>query len=626
MTPQAAPAEALARSARAGAPLGLALIGLAFALAIAGIWLMALQRIAVERNQAIEAAMKSNASLAIAFEQQVSRTLKAAEQVAAFVREQYLVRGREIDLRQWVEDGVIRDSMFTIVSVVDETGRIVSSNEAVGNVNYADRDFFMAQIFSTDDSLYVNRPVFGRVSQRWQVPMSLRITRADGSFGGVIVLSVDPASFTGLHRQADLGPQGLLELAGLDGVVRARGIGDRTEFDLDASALGWFQRQANNAESAYIDPGTEVDGVARIVAYRTMSDYPLMISVGTPRADELGPVQQRRSTYLLVVVVASLVLMTLAGMLMLLLARQRAAALALQASEALYRATFHQAAMGIAHIAPDGRILGANEKFCQMLGFDLDELRARSVLELSDPEERDAVRQFLEHRLSAWSPVFSQEIEKLYRRKDGATLWVCEAIGVVTDVRGRPDFLVAVTQDITARKDLEARLAHDALHDPLTGLPNRVMFVDRLARVLESARRHQTLAGVLYIDLDGFKEVNDTRGHAAGDALLQQVSRRLEQCVRAEDTVSRFGGDEFGVVLANLTLPQDCEIVAGKIIEALSAPFDLDGGPVTISASVGAALHFERDEDSAALLARADAAMYEAKKAGKNRFLLKAGA
>jgi diguanylate cyclase (GGDEF)-like protein/PAS domain S-box-containing protein len=351
-----------------------------------------------------------------------------------------------------------------------------------------------------------------------------------------------------------------------------------------------------------------------------------MISVGTHRADELGPVQQRRSTYLLVVVVASLVLMTLAGMLMLLLARQRAAALALQASEALYRATFHQAAMGIAHIAPDGRILGANEKFCQMLGFDLDELRARSVLELSDPEERDAVRQFLEHRLSAWSPVFSQEIEKLYRRKDGATLWVCEAIGVVTDVRGRPDFLVAVTQDITARKDLEARLAHDALHDPLTGLPNRVMFVDRLARVLESARRHQTLAGVLYIDLDGFKEVNDTRGHAAGDALLQQVSRRLEQCVRAEDTVSRFGGDEFGVVLANLTLPQDCEIVAGKIIEALSAPFDLDGGPVTISASVGAALHFERDEDSAALLARADAAMYEAKKAGKNRFLLKAGA
>src|SRR5690606_12904262 len=134
-------------------------------------------------------------------------------------------------------------------------------------------------------------------------------------------------------------------------------------------------------------------------------------------------------------------------------------------------------------------------------------------------------RQFLEHRLSAWSPVFSQEIEKLYRRKDGATLWVCEAIGVVTDVRGRPDFLVAVTQDITARKDLEARLAHDALHDPLTGLPNRVMFVDRLARVLESARRHQTLAGVLYIDLDGFKDVNDTRGHAAGDALLQQVSR-----------------------------------------------------------------------------------------------------
>src|SRR5690606_11340918 len=129
---------------------------------------------------------------------------------------------------------------------------------------------------------------------------------------------------------------------------------------------------------------------------------------------------------------------------------------------------------------------------------------------------------------------------KAYRRKDGAVLWVCEALGVVKDAQGRPEFLVAVTQDISARKELEARLSHDALHDALTGLPNRVMFHDRFARVLESARRYGRHAAVFYIDLDGFKSVNDRWGHAAGDVLLQQVARRLEGCVRAEDTVARL--------------------------------------------------------------------------------------
>src|SRR5690606_16409755 len=155
-----------------------------------------LQRVAFERKQAVTAAMQSNANLAIAFEEQVSQTLKAAEQVAAFVREQYLRHGPGIDLRAWVDQRVIREEAFTIISVVNERGEIVSSSQAAGKVNYADREFFTAQRAATNDELYVNRPVFGRVSNTWQVPMSLRITRPDGSFGGVVVMSVDPADFT----------------------------------------------------------------------------------------------------------------------------------------------------------------------------------------------------------------------------------------------------------------------------------------------------------------------------------------------------------------------------------------------------------------------------------------------
>nr|WP_038000098.1 diguanylate cyclase [Thauera linaloolentis] len=629
MTPQRPPSNEHDASLLADAPprqslatlLNLAIM-LVCAGAITALWLITLQRIAFEREQAVAAAVQSNSNLAIAFEQQIFRTLKAAEQVAVFVRERYLQQGSAIDLQQLVEQQIIRETIFSIVSVVDENGRIVSSSNSQvnGSVNYADRAFFQAQRAPRADELFVSRPVFGRISRHWQIPMSLRISRPDGSFGGVIVMSVAPADLTDFYLQADLGQQGLLELTGLDGVVLSRKTGSRNDFGLDARELAWFQRHGTTVTDGFVDNGEAIDKVARIVSYRGMEGYPLMVAVGTSYADELAPALQRESSYLLMASSATVALLVFSGLLVLMLARQRAAVDALRASEALFRATFHQAAMGIAHIAPNGRILGANEKFCLMLGYSREELHARTVFELGDEKGRDEARRLLARRLSAASPALSPEIEKPYRRKDGSVLWVCEALSVVRGAHGRPDFLVAITQDITSRKALEARLSHAALHDALTGLPNRLMFMDRFSQVLESARRHAGLAGVLYIDLDGFKAVNDKHGHATGDQLLLQVARRLEGCVRAEDTVSRFGGDEFGIVLATLSQARDCEAVALKVIHALATPFELGGTAIRISASVGAAVFPIHGEDASTLLEQADTAMYAAKNAGRNQF------
>ncbi|MFA7679000.1 MAG: diguanylate cyclase [Pigmentiphaga sp.] len=588
---------------------------------IAGIWLTTVQRVASERAQAVLAAMKSNSNLAIAFEQQVFRTLKAAEQVASFVRDQYLQQG-QLDLNQWVEKGVIREAMFTIISVVDETGAIIySSQDGTSQVNYSDRAFFVAQREANGaDVLFVNQPVLGRVSNSWRIPMSLRITRPDGSFGGVVVMSVEPDSFTDFYRHADLGSQGLLELTGLDGVMRAQKIGGANSFGMKADNLSWFQNQKVVPEGGFVDDGRAIDGVARVISYRMLEGYPLMVTVGTAFEEELAPVWQRRTYYLAAAASSSVVLLVFAALLVLMLSRQRKAAQALQSSEALYRATFHQAAMGIAHIAPDGRILRANDKFCSMLGYCQNELFTHSIYDLSDRENHRAARKFLKDRLSKSSLTFSPEIEKPYRRKDGSIVWVCEALGVVKDARGKPDFLVAVVQDITSRKDLEARLSHNALHDALTGLPNRVMFKDRLAQALESARRHNRLTAVLYLDLDGFKDVNDSYGHPAGDELLQQVAMRLKNCVRAEDTVARFGGDEFGIVLAAISAERDGESVANKIIAALAEPYVLERATVRVSASVGGAVYPRHGDDAVALVSHADSAMYAAKHAGKNRF------
>lgn len=607
------------RRYRLATPLSLA-IALGCIAAVAGLWLVTLQRVAFEREQAVASAMQSNANLAIAFEQQVFRTLKAAEQVAAFVREQYLQQGTDIDLRDWVERGVIREPMFTIISVVNEQGDIVSSSQETGAVNYSDRAFFQALQRSERDELFVSEPVLGRVSGQWRIPMALRIVREGGRFGGVVVMSVDPTNFTDFYRQADLGTQGLLELTGLDGVVRGRKSGGKVSFGADARSLPWFQRQAAAPEDDLIDAHGALDGVPRILSYRSMAGHPLMVTVGSASSEVLEPVMQRRAGYLALAAGASVALLCFGALLIVVLARQRAVADALASSEGLFRATFHQAATGIAHITPDGRILRANDKFCRMLGYSLHELCQRDLFALSDEGEREAVRRFLAQRLVAHSPVLSPEMEKAYRRKDGGLLWVYEALGLVKDAQGRPDFLVVVTQDISAHKELEMRLSHDALHDALTGLPNRVMFNDRFARVLESARRYGRRAAVLYVDLDGFKSVNDQWGHAAGDQLLQQVARRLEDCVRAEDTVARLGGDEFGIVLAAIDQVEDCEVVADKVLSAMAQPFVLDSAVAQVSASVGAGLYPRHGSDADALLAQADAAMYAAKQAGKNRF------
>lgn len=281
---------------------------------IASLWWLAERRIVLERQQALAVALQANAKLATAYEQQVYRTLKAAEQVAAFVRAQYLRQGTRLPLADWVEQGVIREAMFNIISVVDEGGEIVLSSQATGRVNYADRDFFRLQRESRQDALFVSAPVLGRVSGRWQVPMSLRITRPDGRFGGVVVLSVDPDHFTAFHGAAELGREGLLELSGLDGVVRARKIGAQSRFGMDARRLPWFQRQLTQPQAAFMDDGQELDGVARLLSYRRMDGYPLLVAVGTSLDDALAVPQQRHTRYRLWAAGISALVLLLAGL------------------------------------------------------------------------------------------------------------------------------------------------------------------------------------------------------------------------------------------------------------------------------------------------------------------------
>ena len=179
---------------------------------------------------------------------------------------------------------------------------------------------------------------------------------------------------------------------------------------------------------------------------------------------------------------------------------------------------------------------------------------------------------------------------------------------------------MATAANVSERRRAETQLSYLAFLDALTGLPNRARYFDRLRQTLVEARRDGRSFAVLVADLDGFKQVNDTWGHETGDALLQSVAQRMSAVVRESDTVARVGGDEFAIVLTRLAKPEDAALVAGRMVRAIAVPVEIGGKECKVGISIGIALHPEHGGDMDTLFARADAAMYASKHAGKNRY------
>lgn len=286
---------------------------------------------------------------------------------------------------------------------------------------------------------------------------------------------------------------------------------------------------------------------------------------------------------------------------------------ALLASELRFRLTFEHAGSGIAHVDLDGRYLQVNMSLCRILGYTSAELVGRTVKEFSHPEDRDKTD--AARGLMRAGEVESIRSEKRYVHRNGEAVWVALTLALARDAAGRPMYEIAVFDDVTVHKLTEERIQRVAHHDSLTGLPNRLLFNDRLQQAISLAKRDARQFAMLYLDLDRFKPVNDAFGHATGDELLVRVAARIQRQVRESDTVARIGGDEFAVILADVSRREDAEAVAAKIAAALSAPFLLDERTrrIDIGTSVGIAL-FPRDTgDAESLVKFADGAMYRAK-------------
>lgn len=267
-----------------------------------------------------------------------------------------------------------------------------------------------------------------------------------------------------------------------------------------------------------------------------------------------------------------------------------------------------------------GNIEYVNPAFCRLTGYTKKEVIGKHTRMLKG----EGATQPPEHYRELWDTIAAGSEwrgEFFNRRKDGTLFWESASISPILDAEGEITHFVAVKENITERKQLLECLDHLAHYDKLTSLPNRALFFDRLNQSIAASHRERQRFALLFVDLDGFKVVNDSYGHEAGDRVLQETAERLAGCTRESDTVARMGGDEFILILCNLANAEDAGLVAEKILADVARPIELSrGASCVVGCSIGISLYPEDASEAAQLVSAADTAMYAVKRHGKNRY------
>jgi diguanylate cyclase (GGDEF)-like protein/PAS domain S-box-containing protein len=291
---------------------------------------------------------------------------------------------------------------------------------------------------------------------------------------------------------------------------------------------------------------------------------------------------------------------------------------ALRRAEEKYRALFQDAVVAIFQSTPGGRYTNVNPAMAHMLGYDSPQELLANITDISlqvyvDPTSREQLARLLREQ------GLVKNFECAVYRKDGSKMWLSANVravfedGVLVGYEG-------TNEDITARRAAEERIQFLAYYDALTGLPNRTLLLDRLGKALAGARRQKCKIALLFLDLDGFKIINDSLGHSVGDLLLQEVAERLKTWGREQDTVARLGGDEFLIMLTQIMELPDVAVAAERLMDAMTAEFVVQGHSLHISCSIGVSIFPEHGADCETLIKNADAAMYSAKDCGHSNF------
>jgi diguanylate cyclase (GGDEF)-like protein/PAS domain S-box-containing protein len=302
------------------------------------------------------------------------------------------------------------------------------------------------------------------------------------------------------------------------------------------------------------------------------------------------------------------------------IAAEAIAADAFVSSEQRFRLAFEQSMAGTTLVDLEDKVLEVNDAFCQMIGRNREEIVAKRSELFTHPEDRSISDKA--HRRLTSGELDQVSYTKRYLRKNGQVIVAEVSKSAVRDASGSTLYFVTSVRDVTKERALNAQLSHQALHDSLTGLANRVLFENRLSQAHARTARRGGWNAVMLLDLDDFKEVNDSLGHLVGDELLVALARRFEEVTRSTDTLCRFGGDEFIYLAEELASPAQAEEVAERLLGVLAEPFSLAGTKVQQHASIGTVVLEGTGKAWTELIGDADAALYEAKRQGKGRHVV----
>lgn len=290
----------------------------------------------------------------------------------------------------------------------------------------------------------------------------------------------------------------------------------------------------------------------------------------------------------------------------------------LRQSEERYRSIIEQMEDGYFELDLAGNFTFVNDAECRNLGYSRRELIGMNRRQYTDEKNAGALFALFNEVYKTGIPVKSYDLELV--RKDGKKAFHAISASLIKGADGKPVGFRGIARDVSERKSQEEQIKYLATHDGLTELPNRLMFNQLLSHAVQGAKRYRKQFAVMFIDLDGFKVVNDTLGHDAGDRLLREIAVRFKHTLRAVDVAARLGGDEFVVMMEDIAAPEQAAVLAQRILEATGKPFGLASGECRVTASIGICVYPENGDDEQTLMKNADAAMYRAKEEGKNNF------
>jgi diguanylate cyclase (GGDEF)-like protein len=608
------------------------------------------------RADALAEAQRDTGNLALILAEQTERSVQAIDLVLRELQddiahmefnspdsfEQTL---REERIHRWLAARLARVPQADVLVLIGARGTPINSSRSWpgSSADLSDRDYFLHFQANVDPHTFVSTPVMNRVTGTWTIYLVRSINAPDGQFLGLVLAGVELRYFESIFNAIDLPRHETFTLLRRDGTVLLRHP-DHTE---RAGAVipansPWFEVLAKGGGSFLSLGGFE--GRPRMVTLQPLRDYPLVLDVGVTPEEALA-VWRNQAFF---IVAAALLLLAYAAFLMRMVRRQfrrlRESEMSLtQQNDDLIRlsgelgssegrvaeksraleTTLATMDQGLIMIGPDGTVVLSNKRAAKLLELPEEFLAGRpTLLEVLDYQWRTNLcgrdeggfEEFARPRLVFDRQNF-QEIQ-----------W---PNGRVVEIRSVPrpgGGAVRTYTDITQRKNAEERTRYFAHHDDLTRLVNRAIFRKRLEEAITLASSDRRGLAVFYLDLDRFKQVNDSRGHEVGDRVLIEAAKRMRGAVRSIDTVARIGGDEFAIILPFLEDPEAAIVLAQRLIALMGNPFVIDVEPSTIGVSIGIALFPQHGLAIDTLLRHADRALYVAKHSGRNTYCIDASA